>query len=130
MSRRRRLALVAMASVLAASLTHFTDASGSAAALIFLASGVVIGEMLVLRLENGTAVPLSYAVLLVLASSFRAPQYAAVVVGAEVISAVLRASARSVGWRIRIVGERVVVAAGTIAVYDLFRAATHHDETV
>ena len=124
------MALVVIASILAASLTHFTDASGSAAALIFLASGLVLGEMLVLRLENGTAVPLSYAVLLVLASSFRAPQYAAVVIGAEVISAVLRVTARSVGWRIRIIGERVIVAAATIAVYDLFRAATNHDETV
>src|SRR5437016_6286421 len=116
-----------MASVLAATLTHFTDASGSAAALVFLACGLVIGEMLVLRLENGTGVPLSYAVLLVLASSFRAPEIALVVVAAEVASAVLRKSSRSSGWRIRIILERIVVAAATVAVYDGVRALTHHD---
>src|SRR5207302_1177814 len=85
--------------------------------------GLVIGEMLVLRLENGTGVPLSYAVLLVLASSFHAPECAAVVVGAEIISAVLRKSARSSGWRIRIIVERIVVAAATVAVYDAVRAS-------
>src|SRR5437016_12651878 len=107
-----------MASVLAATLTHFTDASGSAAALVFLACGLVIGELLVLRLENGTAVPLSYAVLLVLASSFRAPEYAVVVIGAEMISAALRITHRSAGWRAQIMIERLIVAATTIVVYD------------
>jgi hypothetical protein len=130
MSRGRRIAIVAIAGLAAASVAHFADASGSVTALIFLASGLVIGEMLVLRLENGTGVPLSYAVLLVLASSFRAPECAAVVVGAEVVSAVLRKSTRSSGWRIRIIVERIVVAAATVAVYDAVRALTHHDETV
>jgi hypothetical protein len=129
-SRGRRIAIVALAGLVAASVAHFVNPSGSATALIFLGSGLVIGEMLVLRLENGTGVPLSYAVLLVLASSFHAPEFAAVVIGAEIISAVLRQSTRSSGWRIRIIVERIVVAAATIAVYDAVRAATHHDETV
>jgi hypothetical protein len=130
MSRNRRIALVAFAGVVAASVTHFTNPQSAATALILLASGLVIGEMLVLRLENGTGVPLSYAVLLVLAASFRAPECAAVVIGAEIISAVLRKSARSSGWRIRIIVERIVVAAATIVVYDVVRALTNHDETV
>jgi len=119
-----------IAGIAAATVTHFTSASSSATALIFLACGLVIGEMLVLRLENGTGVPLSYAVLLVLASSFREPEIALVVVAAEVASAVLRKSSRSSGWRIRIILERIVVAASTVAVYDGVRALTHHDETV
>ena len=130
MSRSRRIAVVVVVGIAAATVTHFTSASSSATALIFLACGLVIGEMLVLRLENGTGVPLSYAVLLVLASSFRAPECALVVVAAEVASAVLRQSTRSSGWRIRIILERIVVAAATIAVYDAVRALTHHDETV
>ena len=130
MSLRRRMSFVVIAGFAVALLAHFVDPSGSASPLVFLASGVVVGELLVLRLESGTAVPLSYAVLLVLASSFRAPEYALVVVGAELISAVLRISHRSTGWRAQIMIERLIVAAATLAVYDGVRALTHHHETV
>jgi hypothetical protein len=124
------MAFVVIAGVVVATFAHFADSSGTAAALVLLACGLVIGELLVLRLENGTAVPLSYALLLVLASSFRAPEYAAVVVGAELISAVLRIAHRSAGWRAQIMVERILVAAATIVAYDGVRALTHHDETV
>ena len=130
MTRRRQMAFVAAAGLAAGTLAHFADPSGSTGALVFLAAGLVLGELLVLRLENGTAVPLSYAVLLVLASSFPAPRYAGAVAGAELISALLRFSDRESGWRVPIMFERLVVAAGTIAVYDGLRAVTHHDETV
>ena len=93
MSLRRRMALVVIAGLVASVVAHFADPSGSAGALMFLASGLVLGELLVLRLENGTSIPLSYAVLLVLVASFRVPEYTVVVVGAELISAVLRTPA-------------------------------------
>ena len=80
--------------------------------------GLVIGELLVLRLENGTGGAVVVRGALVLASSFPAPEFAAVVVGAEMVSAVLRMSHRSAGWRVRIIVERIVVAAATIVVYD------------
>jgi hypothetical protein len=124
------MTFVVIAGLVAGTIAHFADPSGSTGALVFLASGLVIGELLVLRLENGTAVPLSYAVLLVLASTFPAPRYAGAVAGAELISALLRFSDRDSGWRVQIIVERLVVAAGTIAVYDALRAVTHHDETV
>jgi hypothetical protein len=130
MSLRRRMAFVSISGLVAGTVAHFADPSGSTGALVFLAAGLVLGELLVLRLENGTAVPLSYAVLLVLASTFPAPRYAGAVAGAELISALLRVGDRESAWRVRIVVERLVVAAGTIAVYDGFRALTHHDETV
>jgi hypothetical protein len=130
MSQRRQAVFVALAGLVAGSVAHFADPSGSTGALVFLAAGLVLGELLVLRLENGTAVPLSYAVLLVLASSFPAPRYAGAVVGAELISAVLQLSDRESGWRARIVVERIAVAAATIAAYDGVRTLTHHDETV
>jgi hypothetical protein len=129
-SLRRRFTLVAIAGLVAAAVAHVADPAGSSGALVLFASGLVIGEILVLRLESGTAVPLSYAVLLVVASSFSAPEFAVVVVGAELISAVLRLSHRSAGWRARIMVERLVVAAATIAVYDGVRALTNHAETV
>jgi hypothetical protein len=130
MSLRRRMALVVIAGVAASVVAHFADPSGSAGVLMFLASGLVLGELLVLRLENGTAIPLSYAVLLVLAASFRVPEYTVVVVGAELISAVVRLTDRPAGWRAQVMIERLLVAAATIAVYDGMRTITHHDETV
>src|SRR5207244_714090 len=74
--------------------------------------------------------PLSYALLLVVASSFHAPDYAVVVIGAELISAALRITHRSAGWRAQIMIERFIVAAGTIVAYDIVRALTNHQETV
>jgi hypothetical protein len=130
MTRRRRLLFVVVAGLVAATVAHFADPTGTTSALILLASGLVIGELLVLRLENGTAVPLSYAMLLVIASTYPLPRYAAAVAGAELISLLLRLSDRSSGWRVPIMVERLIVAAATIAVYDGFRTLTNHDETV
>src|SRR5579862_6581999 len=130
MSLQRRIMFVVVGGVIAGTVAHFADPSGSTGALVFLAAGLVLGELLVLRLENGTAVPLSYAVLLVLASTFPLPRYAAAVAGAELISGLLRFSDRRSGWRVQIIAERLVVAAATFAVYDGCRALTHHKETV
>jgi hypothetical protein len=130
MTLRRRVILVVVAGLVVAAIARIVDPSGSGGARVCLAVGLVIGGLLVVRLENGTAVPLSYAVLLVLASSFRAPEFAVVVVGAELISVALRIAYRSPEWRPEIMVERLVVAAATIAVYDGVRALTHHDETV
>lgn len=124
------MTIVVFAGVVVAAVARVADPSGSASARVFFAIGLVVGELLVLRLENGTAVPLSYALLLVVASSFSAPEFVVVVVGAELISAVLRISHRSAGWRVQIMVERLMVAAGTIVVYDAVGALTHHDETV
>lgn len=130
MTLRRRITYVVVAGLVVSAIARIADPSGSAGALVFFASGLVIGELLVLRLENRTAVPLSYAVLLVLAASFTLSEFTVVVVGAELISVVLRISHRSAGWRGQIMVERLVVAAVTIAVYDGFRSLTHHHETV
>ena len=130
MSQRRQVVFVAVAGLVAGAIARLADPSGSTGALVFLAAGLVLGELLVLRLENGTAVPLSYAVLLVLASSFPVSRYAGAVVGAELISAVLQLSDRESSWRLPVMAERLAVAAVTILVYDGLRTLTHHDETV
>ena len=130
MSRRRRMAFIAVAGLVAGAVAHLADPWGSSGALVVLASGLVLGELLVLRLENGTAIPLSYAVLIVLASSFPAPRYAAAVAGAELISLLLRFSDRGSGFRVQILLERFSVAAATIVAYDAARALTHDRETV
>jgi len=129
-SLSRRIAFVVIAGLVAGTIAHVADPSGSTGALVFLAAGLVLGELLVLRLENRTAVPLSYPVLLVLASGFSTARFAGAVAGAELISAVLRFNDRESGWRVQIMIERLAVAAGTIAVYDGLRDVTHHNEAV
>ncbi len=130
MNRRRRVALVCVAGLIAGTVAHFIDSAGNADALCFLAAGLVLGELLVLRLEDGSAVPLSFAVLIVLASSFPFPQYALAVVGAELISLILRITDRSNGWRISIFIERIAVAAATFGAYALVTHLLDHRETV
>jgi hypothetical protein len=130
MSRRRRVVFVCIAGLVAGTVAHFVDPGGEASALCLLAAGVVLGELLVLRLEDGSAIPLSYAVLIVLASSFDLPQYAVAVVGAEVIALVLRVSDRPRGWRVATFAERIAVAAATFAAYEVAANAVDNEETV
>jgi hypothetical protein len=117
MSRRRRLILVCVLGLLAGAVAHVIDSGGSADALTFLAAGLVLGELLALRLEDRSALPLSYAVLVVLASSFSLREYAIAVLGAELVSILLRITERSHAWRIKIFGVRMAVAAATFGAY-------------
>src|SRR5262249_36236702 len=111
-------------------IAHFVAPDANADALCFLAAGVVLGELLVLRLEDGTAIPLSFAVLIVLASSFSLPEYAAAVVGAELVALLLRITDRAEGWNLAIFFERIVVAAATVAAYRVVDGLTTGHETV
>ncbi len=129
MNLRRHLIFVVIAGVVAGTLARLGDPSGTTSALVVLATCLVLGTLLVLRLENGTTLPLSYAVLLVLASSFSFPRYLAAVAGAELILALLRFSDDARARGVHVV-ERVLVAAGTIAAYGGMRSLTHYDETV
>jgi len=128
--RRRPLLLVATAGAVAAGIAQAVAPAGHAAALLLLAAGLVAGEVLVLRLEDRSALPLSYAVLIVIAASFGVAEYAAAVVGAEAISLLLRLTDRGRGRRVAVVTERLAVAAATFAAY----SGAHHvfpgDETV
>jgi hypothetical protein len=133
MSLSRRITFDVVAGLIAGSVVRIGDPTGTAGALIFLATGLVLGELLVLRLENGTGIPLSYAVLLVIASSFPASRYAAAVAGAELISALLRIaddSDEGAGWRLQVMFERLAVAAATLVVYDAARTVANDRETV
>src|SRR2546423_4387221 len=117
MACRRRVAVVVIAGLVAGVVAHFVSPDGAAAALCFLATGLVLGELLALRLEDGSALPLSYAVLVVLASSFSLRQYAIAVLAAQLASMLLRTTERNVTWRITIFVERIAVAAATYAAY-------------
>jgi hypothetical protein len=130
MSRRRRVAFVCLAGLVAGTIAHFVDPSSDADALCFLAAGLVLGELLVLRLEDGSGVPLSFAVLIVLASSFSFGEYALAVIGAELISLVLRITDRTNVWRLSIFAERIIVAAATFGAYAAATKALDYRETV
>src|SRR5260370_752679 len=69
------------------------------------------------RVEDGSALPLSYAVLVVLASSFSLREYAIAVLAAQLVSILLRTTERSRTWRVAIFVERIAVAAATYAAY-------------
>lgn len=122
MERRRPLLLVVVAGAIAAGIAQAVAPDGPAPALLLLAAGLVAGEILVLRLEDRSALPLSYAVLIVIAASFPFAEYAAAVVGAEAISLVLRLTDRGRGRRVAVVVERLAVATATYAAY----AGAHH----
>ena len=130
MTRRRRVSFVVTAGLVAGIVAHFVAPDGAASALCFLATGLVLGELLVLRLEDGSALPLSYAVLIVLASSFTFPEYAYAVLGAELISMVLRIPDQSSGWRLTTFVERIAVAAATFGAYSAATNLVDHREKV
>jgi hypothetical protein len=117
LTARRRVLAVCVLGLLAAVLAHVIAPDGDAAALTFLSAGLVLGELLALQLEDGGAVPLSYAVLVVLASSFNLREYAFAVLGAELVSIMLRVTDRNRAWRLKIFGVRMAVAAATYAAY-------------
>jgi hypothetical protein len=123
MNRRRHVVFVVIAGIVAGVVAHLVEPAGQADALAFLATGLVLGELLVLRLEDRSAVPLAYAVLVVLASSFSFPEFAAAVLGAEAIVALLRLTDRAAGWRAAVLAERLVVAGATFGAYRLVDAA-------
>jgi hypothetical protein len=130
MSRRRGLVIVVLAGLAAGVVAQVLDPSGSARELCFLVAGLAIGELLVLRLEDGSAIPLSYALFIVLASSFSFPEYAAAVLGAELIAIVVRPADRATEWRAVTLLERLVVAGATYAAFASANAALGHRDTV
>src|SRR4029078_9918992 len=67
---RTRIAWVVVGSIIAAATVHVAHPHSAAGGAVLLAAGAVLGELLVLRLDDGTGLPLSYAVLLVLVACF------------------------------------------------------------
>jgi hypothetical protein len=121
--------LVAALGAAAAAVAHVVHPHGPADDLALLAAALVVGELLVLRLEDRDAVPLSFAVLVVLAAAFDAGAYALTVLPALLVVHVVLPAA---GGRLRVVRlvDRVAVAAATFAAYRAVVAFMPHDESV
>jgi hypothetical protein len=111
-------------------VVHFVAPDSDADVLCFLGAGIVLGELLVLRLEDGSALPLSYAVLMVLASSFAFGEYALTVFAAELLALLIIVAGRAVRWRLATLLERLAVAAATFAAYRAAWNAVDQRETV
>ncbi|MGQ0825335.1 MAG: hypothetical protein ACT4OX_09965 [Actinomycetota bacterium] len=130
MSRRARAGIILAFGIVAAVLAHLIDANSTSDDLALLAAGIVMGELLVLRLEDASAVPLSYAVMLVLASSFGGDEFIFAVLAAELVSMFVRPTQHGGLWRVEILLTRVVVAGVTLGAYHAVRELVDHEETV
>ncbi|MDQ1386489.1 MAG: hypothetical protein QOG65_3868 [Actinomycetota bacterium] len=117
MNRGRRIGFVCGLGLVGGLIAHFADPSGRAYALTLLAAGLVLGELFALRLEDRDPLPLSYAVLVVLASSFPLRDYAIAVASAEVVSLLLRVTDRKRARYVVLFGIRIAVAVATYAAY-------------
>lgn len=128
--RRARLGLVAAFGLLGGVIAGIADRDGRTGSLVLLGAGVVLGEILVMRLEDGSGVPLSYAVMLVLGASFPAASVIAVVVPAECVAFFVAGVQRSRRRRLVVVVFRVLAAAAALGAYQGVRTAVGGKETL
>jgi hypothetical protein len=117
-----RVAWVVVGSLVAAVTVHVAQPHSTAGGAVLLAAGAVLGELLVLRLDDGTGLPLSYAVLVVLVT-FSPPAAVALVLGAELVAFVVRVEPRRLVTRAWIAAQRILVAAGALGTYRVARQA-------
>ncbi len=117
---RLRVAWVVVGSLVAAVTVHVAQPHSTAGGAVLLAAGAVLGELLVLRLDDGTGLPLSYAVLIVLIT-FSPAAAIALVLGAELVAFVVRVEPRRLVARARIGIQRILVAAGALGTYRVAR---------
>jgi hypothetical protein len=123
MSLRVKLLAVVVIGALAGTAGWLLDPGGSAAIVGVLGAGIVAGELFELRPLGRAALPLSLAVMVVLARVASIPEFAVVIVAAELTAAVLRPARASVGDRVTLTIERLTEAAATVAAYRLALSA-------
>ncbi len=128
MTRRGRAALVATGGILGALVAWLIDRNNTADDLALLAAGIVIGELYVLRLEDRSSVPLSFAVMFVLASSFALDEFAITVIAAEIVAFFLCPRASEPAGRTEILCARLIVAAATVAAFRGMMIAFDHSD--
>jgi hypothetical protein len=122
MGPRARVAWAVVGSLVASITVRVAQPHSTAAGAVLLGAGVVLGELLVLKLADGTGLPLSYAVLLVIVTCFPPLAVVALVLGAELVAVIVRAEPRGLAARALVGAQRVLVAAGALGA---FRVARH-----
>ena len=128
MSRRRKATLVVLLGLVGAGIAQLARPDGDLGVLILFGAGLALGELLVFVLPDGSSLPLSYSVLLVLASSFGVMQYGVVFAGAELFAIAVLRVRDTKPWYSRL-GLRVAVAAATFAVWRIgFERVSKHED--
>jgi len=115
--RRRRLVVVVLAGALAAGVAAIVDWGGPWPALIVFAAGIVAGEILELRPEGRAALPLSFAVFVVLTRGATRPEFWIVVASAELIAVFMRTGAADATRRISLFVARMLEAGAALSAF-------------
>ncbi|MCZ7534973.1 MAG: hypothetical protein M5T61_02835 [Acidimicrobiia bacterium] len=128
--RRTRIVLVAAVGLIGGAIAGIADGGGRSGSLVLLAAGVVLGEMLVLRLGEGTGIPLSYAVLLVLVRSFSPMTAIGVFAAAQVAALLIAAGPRSLRRRLYGALIRGVAAVAAVGGYGIADSLISDEESL
>ncbi len=116
MNTGQRLGIVVIIGIVGAALAELVDPGGSTMDLVVLGAGVLGGELFLLRPEHRAALPLSYAVVLVLLRAASPAEFLVTVFAAETIAFLLR-SERSVWDRIWVTATRMGAAVAALGAF-------------
>ena len=97
---------------------------------VALMTALVVGELLVLRLEDGTGIPVAYAPLLVVVVGFTSTRVAVIVAAAVVIGAAVGTDRRGLRGRCTTSAQRLAVGAAALGAYQGMFVALGRTESV
>jgi hypothetical protein len=115
-STAQRLGVVVVLGAIAAAAAELLDPGGASTGLAVLGAAVLGGELFELKPARRAALPLSYAVILVLLRAGSPAEFLVTVGAAEVVAFLLR-DERSVWDRIWVTARRMAAAIAALGVY-------------
>jgi hypothetical protein len=116
MTKSQRLGVVVVLGVVAAAIAELTDPGGTSTDLAILGAAVLGGELFELQPARRAALPLSYAVVLVLLRAGTPAEFLVTVIAAETVAFLLRPE-RSPWDRVWVTARRMAAAISALAVY-------------
>jgi hypothetical protein len=116
MTTGQRLGVVAVLGLIAAAVATLVDPGGASTGLAVLGAAVLGGELFELKPARRAALPLSYAVILVLVRAASPAEFLVTVAAAEAIAFLLRAE-RSPWDRVWVTARRMAAAVAALGVY-------------
>jgi hypothetical protein len=122
MTTGQRLGVVAVLGLIAAAVAALVDPGGASTGLAVLGAGVLGGELFELKPARRAALPLSYAVMLVLVRAASPAEFLVTVTAAEAIAFLLRAE-RSPWDRVWVTARRMAAAVAALGVYQVVEDA-------
>ncbi len=115
--RRARATLVALLTAAAGVVAHLVAPDSRALTWVLLGGAVAVGELVELRPPRRAAIPLGFAVLLVVARALPVEQGVAVFAAGELAGVGLRLSPRGALDRLSLVAARTLVGLVTLATF-------------